>query len=41
LLTPGIGFGEGGEGFARISLTAKDEDIEKAAKLIPQLKQLM
>lgn len=41
LLTPGIGFGEGGEGFVRISLTAKDEDIEKAAKLIPQLKQLM
>jgi Aspartate/tyrosine/aromatic aminotransferase len=41
LFTPGIGFGEGGEGFVRISLTAKDEDIEKAVQLIPQLKQLM
>jgi LL-diaminopimelate aminotransferase len=32
VLTPGVGFGPGGEGWFRISLTAADEDIAEAAR---------
>ncbi len=31
LVSPGVGFGEYGEGYFRISLTASDKDIEKAS----------
>ena len=32
VVTPGVGFGPGGEGWFRISLTAADEDIAEAAR---------
>ncbi len=32
VVTPGLGFGPGGEGWFRISLTAPDEDITEAAR---------
>ncbi|MBU8871897.1 MAG: aminotransferase class I/II-fold pyridoxal phosphate-dependent enzyme, partial [Gemmatimonadales bacterium] len=32
VLTPGLGFGPGGEGWFRISLTARDEDIAEGAR---------
>jgi len=34
VLTPGVGFGKFGEGFCRISLTAPDEVIKKAADVL-------
>jgi LL-diaminopimelate aminotransferase len=34
VLTPGLGFGPGGEGWFRISLTAADEDIAEGARRI-------
>ncbi len=34
VVTPGLGFGEGGEGWFRISLTAADEDVAEAARRI-------
>lgn len=36
VLTPGLGFGPGGEGWFRISLTAADEDIAEGARRIGQ-----
>ncbi len=38
VVTPGIGFGEMGEGFIRMSLTAPDERIEEAARRFASLK---
>ena len=34
VVTPGTGFGPGGEGWFRISLTASDEDIAEGARRI-------
>lgn len=36
-LTPGTVFGSGGEGYVRISLTASDEDVEKAAMRLEEM----
>lgn len=41
IITPGIGFGSGGEGYARISLTCDDKVIDKAVKILPKLKELI
>ena len=41
ILTPGIGFGKGGEGYLRISLTASEKDLERAVELFPKMKELM
>lgn len=38
VVTPGIGFGEMGEGYIRMSLTAADERIEEAAKRLGKFK---
>ncbi len=38
VVTPGNGFGENGEGYFRISLTAPDDKIEEAANRIKKLK---
>jgi len=32
VVTPGLGFGSGGEGWFRISLTAADDDVAEAAR---------
>lgn len=37
VVTPGVGFGPGGEGWFRISLTASDERIEAAARRLEAL----
>jgi len=37
VLTPGVGFGEGGEGWFRVSLTAPDERITAAAERLRRL----
>ena len=37
LITPGVGFGQGGEGWFRISLTAPDDVIELAAQKFESL----
>lgn len=37
VVTPGTGFGPGGEGWFRISLTASDEDIAEGARRIGEL----
>jgi len=37
LLTPGSGFGEGGIGWVRASVTAPDEDIDAAAEIIERI----
>ena len=34
VVTPGTGFGAGGEGWFRISLTASDEDVAEGARRI-------
>jgi alanine-synthesizing transaminase len=34
VVSPGIGFGEGGEGFVRFALVADEEKIEKAVRQI-------
>ena len=36
MITPGTGFGTGGEGWFRISLTAPDQDIATAAARLEQ-----
>lgn len=36
--TPGVGFGEGGEGFVRFSAFSKREDCKEAIKRIQQKK---
>ena len=41
LLTPGSGFGSGGQGWVRASVTAPDEDIEKAAERLSNLKHIL
>ena len=38
VVTPGIGFGELGEGYIRMSLTAPDERIDEAARRLASLK---
>ena len=38
VLTPGLGFGSGGEGWFRISLTASDEDINEGARRLREWK---
>jgi aspartate/methionine/tyrosine aminotransferase len=40
VVTPGVGFGPGGEGWFRISLTASDERIATAAERIVDCPQL-
>jgi LL-diaminopimelate aminotransferase len=37
VLTPGVGFGPGGEGWFRISLTAPDERVAAAAARLREL----
>jgi LL-diaminopimelate aminotransferase len=37
VLTPGVGFGPGGEGWFRISLTASDERVAEAARRLEAL----
>jgi len=37
VLTPGVGFGSGGEGWFRISLTAPDDRIDEAARRLRRL----
>ena len=37
LVTPGVGFGQGGEGWFRISLTAPDDVIEVSAQRFESL----
>ncbi|MFC2150332.1 aminotransferase class I/II-fold pyridoxal phosphate-dependent enzyme [Calditrichota bacterium] len=37
LLTPGSGFGEGGKGWARASVTASEESIDAAAEILASL----
>ena len=38
VITPGLGFGTGGEGWFRISLTASDEDIQEGARRLGEWK---
>jgi LL-diaminopimelate aminotransferase len=37
VVTPGPGFGPGGEGWFRISLTAPDDRIDEAARRLREL----
>ena len=37
VLTPGVGFGKYGEGYVRLAITQKKEQIEKAAKIIGKI----
>jgi len=37
VVTPGVGFGQGGEGWFRISLTCSDADLEEAARRLRRL----
>jgi len=37
VVSPGIGFGEGGEGFVRFALVADEKKIEKAVRQIGSL----
>lgn len=39
IVAPGRGFGEGGEGFIRISLTESEETLKRAARLLGQYAQ--
>lgn len=39
IVTPGSGYGEGGEGYIRISLTTPDEKLEEAMRRIGTLRQ--
>ena len=38
IVTPGSGYGEGGEGYIRISLTTPDHDLQEAVRRIARLK---
>lgn len=38
IVTPGSGYGEGGEGYIRISLTTPDHDLQEAIRRIARLK---
>jgi LL-diaminopimelate aminotransferase len=38
VVTPGIGFGEAGEGYIRISLTVSDDELKEACTILKGLK---